>query len=117
MKVHFCLLFSSAKELNDIRLAIHKNGFHLLLEAEEKIYFLSIKDGLLCVIDKDIPIIGFYFLENRLLILEEAGFYLLDLFGKTIEKKQLDLIENFEINKSQLHITTYDEGAFTFKLA
>jgi hypothetical protein len=105
----FVLSFSSDKREDDLNFFFWDNL--LVLDVGTSIYLLDKNLSIIASYETSICLIGLYLINNdRLLILEEASFKVINQIGQIIMNVSLDLIEDFSINGSLLTIQTNGEN-------
>jgi len=102
-ELEFCLGFSSETEIGELNLITKFNSDRWIVQIDDEL-----KNTIINKSKIHSPLIGLYFIDNKLIALEEAGLKVLDLNGKLLQIETTDLIDTFQLQSNSLIISTIE---------
>ncbi|TKG87910.1 hypothetical protein EYV94_27860 [Puteibacter caeruleilacunae] len=97
-EIYLSLGFSSERNSNELNLMLWEQADRWVIEIDESIYIVSSRSAeIVTKFEIGTPLIGFYVIENRLLVLEETNIKVLDREGNVFQEKTIDLIDSYSL--------------------
>jgi hypothetical protein len=113
----FVLSFSSNENEDNLNFLFWDEHKMYVLDTGQCIYFIDHRLNPVASFEITTPLVGLYLVnEDKLLLLEEAFFRLVNFRGKLLKSASFDLIVDFSIENNQLTIQT-SEANQSFDLA
>ena len=116
-EVKFCIRFSSEAPPNNLNLIVLYRSDRFIIELDNFLYFISLSKGdIVSKVELHTPLIGLHCSGEKLLILEEAGFKVVDTDGEIKQEETTDLIEDFTLKNTILNLITMEGDQQEIKL-
>lgn len=117
-EIKFCLGFSSETAPDNLNLIVWEHSDRFIIEVDNFLYFLSLSKGeVVSKVELLTPLIGLHSKGKMLLILEEAGFKVVDANGEINQEETTDLIEDFTFTDNTLKLTTMEGDQQEIKIS
>jgi hypothetical protein len=108
-KKQFIVSFSSDESEERLNFLFWNSLF--VLDTGKKIYLIDGNLSIKALFEINLCLIGLYIINNnRLLILEEASYKIINLIGEVLKSESFDLIENFSIEDNLLLLQTSEDS-------
>jgi hypothetical protein len=116
MKKQFYVTFGADEKQEDFGILFWESTDFFILFTNEKVYFISYEPAIKYSFEVTTPLIGLHIIDDdKILILEETAFKLINSDGQVLKDEFFDLVLNFKLENDTLFITT-DEGNSVFLL-
>lgn len=112
----FIISFSSDEKIENISILFWARFDLIVLNTGNLIYLIDKKIGIIDKYNVATPLIGFYEIDDKLLILEEASLKIINQNGENLKSKQFDLITDFSIREKILYIKTNNDEQIKFDM-
>jgi hypothetical protein len=112
----FCITFSTDEKEEDLNFLFWEVANLFVLHNGPKIYFIAHDLTIISAFDVTSPLIGLHvFDDNKILILEETTFRLINSSGRVLQEELFDLVLDFKLENNKLRVIT-DENSKVYML-